>query len=179
MVGGLRERTGSARIVVFPLYCPGPWRATSGCRERQGWLPNTSVSLVLWKYTGLFVCKAIIWITYLFKKYINCSYCIELWWLWLLFSQDKIKQQIHYRIDNSLLQCFNFSHQWLLDQLGPFQPKSNFPEVPKTYNYPVSRIFFQKKNMFFSFTFLLIILRPLRFILWPLVGVIGNHQFSV
>lgn len=57
MVGWTRrEPAGSARITAFPLCCPrGRGVRPAGAEGGKGWQPDTSVSLAVWKHTGLFV----------------------------------------------------------------------------------------------------------------------------
>ncbi len=54
------ECTGSARIAVSTPLPRGHGVRPAGAERGKGWQPDTSVSLAVWKQTGLFVCKTII-----------------------------------------------------------------------------------------------------------------------
>lgn len=78
--------TGSATIAAFPLGCPEPC-ATSRCRERRGWPPNTSVLLAVWKYTGLLFVREssesrLSWKVFIVVDALRV--CLQSWWLWLV-----------------------------------------------------------------------------------------------
>lgn len=55
--------------LCFHSAAPGRGERAAGARERgEGWQPDTSVWPAVWKHTGLFVWKALVWITRLCWK---------------------------------------------------------------------------------------------------------------